>query len=376
VVQHRIWVLGESRLSFPDGGELDGNGDGSHLLGKTIRLDSHDFQPVDFVDDDATFDDNDRSQLLAGAQTIDGVDYADGRRIEAEYRLTLSDPDSGATWEAVAFNVREPGNSGTAASTSEGLVFIGPRGAFPPIGVDLVVIGTSEGPQDVAVADYASPLCFAAGTGIATPGGQVAVERLGPGDRVLLADGGTACVRLCLTRTLDGAALARDPRLRPVRITAGALGPGLPARDLFVSRQHRMLVASPIVKRMFGTEEVLIAAHRLTALPGIVLEPPRASVTYVHLVLDGHRVILAEGAPSESFLAGPVALRSLPPALAAEMQLILPDTCRDVARVIPSNRGQVRCVARHLKSRTSILAGGRAAHPSRPDGLRHGRHAG
>ena len=49
----------------------------------------------------------------------------------------------------------------------------------------------------------------------------------------------------------------------------GALGNGLPRRDLLVSRQHRMLVRSSIAGRMFGDKEVLVAAHHLTALPGV-----------------------------------------------------------------------------------------------------------
>lgn len=361
--QSQIWVLGESQLSFPDGAELDGvtQGNGSHLLGKTIRLNSHDMQRVDHVDRDETFDDSDGSQKLTGDTTLDGVTYAEGTRIEAEYRLTLTDPESGESWEAVGFNVNEPGGA-AAFGTVEGLAFIGPPGSLPPTGVDLVVTATGEGPRDIPTTDYVSPLCLAAGTAIATPTGPVAVERLAPGDRVLLGDGDTAPVQMCLTRTLDAAEMARDPRLRPVRISAGALGHGLPARDLVVSRQHRLLASSPIVRRMFGVSEVLIAAHRLTAMPGIFIDERLPAVTYVHLVLDAHRVIFAEGTPTESFYPGPVALRSLPRALVAEVERLFPgaatgDIRSVAARAIPPRSRQSRCVARHLRNRTSLLSG-------------------
>jgi len=247
------------------------------------------------------------------------------------------------------------------------------------VGVDLEIVEATEGPRTLANDAFVAPVCFAAGTRIATPHGPVAVERLAPGDRVLLAEGGTAPVRRCLVRTLTAAEVARDPRLRPVRIAAGALGQGLPDRDLIVSRQHRLLAASPIVRRMFGVDEVLIAAHRLTKLPGIAPDADAASggVTYVHLVLDAHRVILAEGAPAESFYAGPMALRALPADVVAELRLLFPDAapaataraptarapnaCAAIrpaaARTIPAHGLQRRCVDRHLRNRTPLLAG-------------------
>jgi len=61
-------------------------------------------------------------------------------------------------------------------------------------------------------------------------------------------------------RTLAPEALAADPRQRPVRIGRGALGPGRPARDLYVSPQHRIWLRSKIAARMFGTAEVLVPA--------------------------------------------------------------------------------------------------------------------
>ena len=54
---------------------------------------------------------------------------------------------------------------------------------------------------------------------------------------------------------------AINPKLKPIQITAGSLGRGLPTNDLIVSQQHRMLVHSSIAKRMFGKNEVLIAAR-------------------------------------------------------------------------------------------------------------------
>ena len=145
--------------------------------------------------------------------------------------------------------------------------------------------------------------CYRAGTLIATPQGEVPIEDLRIGDWVQTAEG-PACVRWAGCRTVSAAEMEVDASLAPVRIAAGALGPGLPRRDLWVSRQHRMLVASPIVARMTGQAGVLIPAFRLAGLPGIHVDTSVASLAYHHLLLDRHAVLLAEGAPAESLFPG------------------------------------------------------------------------
>ena len=77
---------------------------------------------------------------------------------------------------------------------------------------------------------------------------------------------------------------------------------GLPKRDLMVSRQHRMVARSGIVKRICGAMAVLVAAIRLTELPGVHVDEGVSQVEYFHLVFEKHQIVYAEGAPSESFL--------------------------------------------------------------------------
>ncbi|MFV1592097.1 Hint domain-containing protein [Phaeobacter sp. JH20_36] len=216
--------------------------------------------------------------------------------------------------------------------------------------------------------NYSEITCFVRGTLIETQRGRVAVDSLTVGDRVLVADGSYRPLRMVMSRALTADALRANPKLRPVRITAGALGHGLPMRDLLVSRQHRMLVSSKISERMFADADVLVAAVRLTELPGIDIEQTCEPVEYFHLLFDRHEVIFAEGAPTESLFTGAEALKALTPEAYEEVTLLFPEllapqaACRTACHV-PSGRQQRRLVARHLKNNKPILASGAVAGP-------------
>lgn len=212
---------------------------------------------------------------------------------------------------------------------------------------------------------YVDLTCFCAGTQVETQAGPVPVERLRVGDMVRVLAGGFRPLRMVLARRIDMAELLFQPRLHPVRITAGSMGQGLPHRDLLVSRQHRMLVASQVAQRMFGVPQVLVAAAKLTALPGIVFDIPIASLTYVHLIFDRHELICAEGCPSESLYLGMQAVETLQPEARAELQAIFPGILsgalrQDPARLIPGGRLQKRLIMRHAANRKPPLASGGA----------------
>lgn len=207
--------------------------------------------------------------------------------------------------------------------------------------------------------EYSSIVCLTHGTRVATAAGPLAVEHLEPGTLVRTADGRTEPLRLKLERQISALDMVLHPGLRPVLIGAGALGGGLPRRDLWVSRQHRMLVRSAIVRRMFGQNEVLVAAVHLTSLPGIRVVRPDTPVTYVHLVFDRHEVILAEGAPTESLYPGPGALRALSPAARAEFRALFPAHLAPApspAGLIPPGTRQKRLISRHLRNRRDLVA--------------------
>lgn len=208
--------------------------------------------------------------------------------------------------------------------------------------------------------DYADVTCFCRGTLIATDRGPVPVERLLPGHKAVTADGRLAELRMVLRRRVEAAELEDFPKLRPVQISKGALGGGLPKRDLRVSRQHRMLVSSRISARMFGAGEALVAAVRLTELPGIGLDAACDEAEYYHLIFDAHETVLAEGAPSESLYLGPEALKTIPEAAMNELRLLFPWLAAPSAMPVPSKPipepgRQKQLVARHRKNARPLL---------------------
>ncbi|MDT8853573.1 Hint domain-containing protein [Paracoccaceae bacterium Fryx2] len=168
-------------------------------------------------------------------------------------------------------------------------------------------------------------ICFARGTRILSRQGETGIETLQPGDAVLTRDNGFQPVRWVGHRALSGDDLAAAPQLRPVRIAKGAMGPSLPARDLVVSPQHRVLVCSAIAKRMLGAAEVLVAAKHLVGMPGITVDDGPAGVEYWHILLARHEVVFAEGTPSETLYTGPEALRSLGPQARKEIFSLFPE---------------------------------------------------
>lgn len=197
--------------------------------------------------------------------------------------------------------------------------------------------------------------CFAAGTLIETGSGEVAVEKLRIGDMVRTRDHGLQPLRWRGVRRLSAGELRDNPKLRPIRIAAGALGPGQPSRDLVVSPQHRVLVQSRIAGRMFGSDQLLVPACRLVGMPGIAHDMAPGEVSYLHLMFDRHEVLCSNGAETESLYPGPQALDALGPEAVAEIRAIFPELLAGAAppagaRIFATGRRIARLVERHLRN--------------------------
>ncbi len=149
--------------------------------------------------------------------------------------------------------------------------------------------------------------CFAAGTRIRTEHGDIPVDDLRIGNTLPTLLGGSSRIVWIGHRAVDCTRHPTPRKVWPVRVRAGAFGPGLPERDLFLSPDHALYV-----------EDVLIPVRCLIDGDAIAQVPVDA-VTYYHIELEPHDVVLAENLPAESFLdtggkrmfdnaAGPVAL--------------------------------------------------------------------
>ena len=243
--------------------------------------------------DDIYFDDDDPNpQTLNGAYTVNGTSFSSGDIIEAEYLMEVQ--DSGGTSYYIAA-VSFTGNPWWI----DGFTIHGPP--MPPFGEALTVVNTYEGTLNAVPYTSSMPACFEASTGIGTPSGPVQARHLRAGDEVSLVSGGAARLALVLHQQV---ALGSRREDKPVRFQKDALGPGMPSRRLVLSPQHRVWHAG------LGA---LVPARALTRLPRIGLLHGAARIDYVHLVLPRHGLILAEGAPCESFWPGPVALEGLAP---------------------------------------------------------------
>lgn len=177
--------------------------------------------------------------------------------------------------------------------------------------------------------------CFTPGTAITTRNGKIPVELLHQGDRVLTRDRGFQPVLWRGLRHIDCRRDLKDPDLRPVLIRAGALGPGVPDRDLMVSPRHRILTTDRDLLGGLMESEALIEARALVGRPGIVRAAP-SRLTYVHLLFAEHEVILSDNAWSESFHLARPAAKALLAAQHGEVLSLFPQLRTDVAGAVQS----------------------------------------
>ena len=188
-------------------------------------------------------------------------------------------------------------------------------GEMPPVDQDLWVVRTAiDRQRPTALGRTAGGvICFTPDTQIATPTGARRIRDLGAGDKILTRDNGPQDILWTGTRRMTGARLYAMPHLRPIRFRAGALGIGRPDQDLLVSPQHRMLVKGAAALALFNTAEVLVAAENLLNDRSIVVDHQLRDVTYVHILLEQHNIVWANGLETESFHPANTALDTIDP---------------------------------------------------------------
>ncbi len=133
--------------------------------------------------------------------------------------------------------------------------------------------------------------CFCRGTLIWTERGEVPVEDLAIGDEVVILSGEARPIKWVGRRNYAARFVADNRTVLPIRIEAGALADDVPARDLWVSPEHALHI-----------DGVLVPAGLLVNGATINQVERIGRLEYFHIELDTHEVILAEGAPAESFV--------------------------------------------------------------------------
>lgn len=195
-------------------------------------------------------------------------------------------------------------------------------------------------------------ICFTPGTRIRTEQGDRPIDDIQAGDCIQTKDNGLQEVRWVGSKRVSGARLYAMPELRPIRMRRGALGIDRPDEDLLVSPLHRMLVKGPRAQALFNTDEVLVTARDLVDDRTVIRDHSVAQVTYIHLMLDRHQIVFANGLESESFLPGAEALAAVEGAQRASLFDIMPEIERNpLAYGDPVRRSLSRAEAAIMQAR-------------------------
>jgi hypothetical protein len=143
----------------------------------------------------------------------------------------------------------------------------------------------------IAADDILAAACYCAGTLIATAHGDVPVEDLKFGDNLVTGSGTLRPIKWIGRRSYGGRFIAGSKDILPVCIKAGALADNVPRRNLWISPHHAMFI-----------DGLLIEARHLVDGTSIVQAKRADTVSYFHVELDTHDVIVAEGALSETYM--------------------------------------------------------------------------
>jgi hypothetical protein len=198
------------------------------------------------------------------------------------------------------------------------------QGGLPPADQDLWVAQTSLGRHKITPGPERGVICFTPDTLILSPQGPRPIQDLRPGDLVFTRDNGAQAVLWIGQRHVSAARLHLMPHLRPIRLRSHALGRGRPAPDLLVSPQHRMLITGRAAQALFNVDEVLVKAEDMVNDTTIRVDRRLKSVTYIHVLLETHSVIWANGLESESFHPANAAPLSMDPAQRAGLLAAVP----------------------------------------------------
>ena len=266
---------------------------------------------VTITDDDRYFDGDqklnesgDDSNQTAVVTTPDGRVIASGKVYDEAFAILSDD----STKSAVYLERIEIGGVHLGYFSSETLV---PGKSYPVVSSNEV---TSDPDNRLTYDQINSVPCFGPGMHLDTDKGPVPVDWLAKGDRVLTLDHGYQPVLWVGRSKVSARDMAANPALRPVIIPAGRFGGDGPARDLILSPEHRVLVASAAIECHFGAHQALAACKFLCNGAADMPCAGGDGFSYYHVLFARHEIVRAEGLWVESFFTGDMGLRALGPA--------------------------------------------------------------
>lgn len=133
-------------------------------------------------------------------------------------------------------------------------------------------------------------VCFLEGTRLLGLHGDIAVEDMEPGDRLITDSGAMRPVKWVGRRLIEATRHPRPETVWPIRIEAGAIDHGWPERPLYLSPDHGVYL-----------DGYLVPAKALLNGRSIIQEK-RDRIIYYHVELESHDILLAESLPVESYL--------------------------------------------------------------------------
>ncbi len=168
-------------------------------------------------------------------------------------------------------------------------------GITPVLTMDNIFLQTgATNAFSIVSSETIQAVCYARGTMIRTPDGELPVEKLRLGKQVITLVEGQKIPQTVTWLGHRRIGLAGHPQpetVAPIRILRDAFADGMPHRDLVVSPDHAIFV-----------DGKLICARQLVNGTTIRQERDWTAVDYYHVELDQHSILLAEGLPAESYI--------------------------------------------------------------------------
>lgn len=175
----------------------------------------------------------------------------------------------------------------------------------------------TAGNTDIGYVTMNTTPCFVAGALIRTADGEIPVEALTVGTRVITRDNGYQPLRWIGITEVQ----ATDKHA-PIDFLDGALGDH---DALSLSLNHRVMVIWDHAELCFGVRKVLVKAKDL--VNGTTVRrrvDSDATVTYVHLLFDAHEIIWGNGLTSESYHPGRETIDAFDPQTRREILELMP----------------------------------------------------